>query len=166
MNTNKDSIEFINNISTKEIDNIISKYPNEKNRLLSILLDIQDITDKHYVPAEAVDYLAEKLNLKTTNIYDVITFFSALSITPRSKYPIQVCSSIACKVNDNQSLMDNLKSILNIDINEATSDGKFSLEIVPCFGACDVAPAVRINGKVYGQLTSKSKIEEVLNNFI
>lgn len=153
-------------ISTYELDLIINKYTTEKNRLLNILLDIQDATENHYIPMEAVDYICNKLSIKHSQIYDVISFFSALSLTPRAKYPIQICNSMACKVNDNQSLINNLKLVLNINMNEATNDGKFSLEEVPCFGACDIAPAIRINGKVYGGLTSKTKVEEVLASFI
>ncbi len=59
-----------------------------------------------------------------------------------------------------------LKEILNIELNEITYDGRFTLESVPCFGACDVAPAVRVNGKVYGNLTSREKISKMLKNLL
>jgi len=59
-----------------------------------------------------------------------------------------------------------LKELLGIDLNEVTYDGRFTLESVTCFGACDMAPAVRINGKVYGYLTNKAKIENLLSELI
>ncbi|MEG2935155.1 MAG: NAD(P)H-dependent oxidoreductase subunit E [Clostridium sp.] len=162
----KNNNEFTDKISITQVDSILSNYSNDKTRLLNILLDIQSSVDEHYIPSEVAHYIADKLDIKLTQIYDVISFFSSLSQSPRAKYPIQVCSSIVCKVNDNHTLFENLKAILKIDLNEATSDNKFYLEEVPCFGACDIAPAIRVNGKVYGHLTSKEKVIEVLKTFV
>lgn len=162
----KNDNEFTDKISKAQVDSILSNYFNDKTRLLNILLDIQASVDEHYIPAEVAYYIADKLDIKLTQIYDVISFFSSLSSKPRAKYPIQVCSSIVCKVNNNHTLFENLKDILKINLNEATPDNKFYLEEVPCFGACDVAPAIRVNGKIYGHLTSKETVIEVLKTFV
>lgn len=145
---------------------ILSAHNNDGSQLVGILLDIQEIIPKHYIPEEIAYYLAEKLEIKITNIYDVISFYSSLHDTPRAKYPIQLCNSIVCKVNDSDVVFDTLKELLGIDLNEITYDGRFTLESVSCFGACDVAPAVRVNGKVYGHLTSKQKIVDLLNELV
>lgn len=162
----KNCNEFTDKLSMTQIDSVLNNYSNDKTRLINILLDVQGLVKDHYIPTEAAYYIADKLNIKPTQIYDVISFFSSLSLKPRAKYPIQVCSSIVCKVNDNHNLFENLKAILEINLNEATPDNKFFLEEVPCFGACDVAPAIRVNGKVYGDLTSKEKVIEVLKTFV
>lgn len=159
-----------NHILTKElatkIDLILSAHNNDASQLVGILLAIQEIIPNHYIPAEVAYYLAEKLDAKITAIYDVISFYSSLSDKPRAKYPIQICNSIVCKINQNDLVFDTLKELLGIDLDEVTYDGRFTLESVPCFGACDVAPAVRINGKVYGHLTTKEKITTLLNELI
>lgn len=149
-------------LATK-IDLIISAHASDGSQLVGILLDIQDIIPTHYIPREIAYYLAEKLDLKITQIYDVISFYSSLADKPRARYPIQICASIVCKVNDAGTVFSTLKDLLGIGLNEVTYDGRFTLESVPCFGACDMAPAVRINGKVYGNLTSREKIEDLLN---
>lgn len=144
------------------IDGIIASYDDPTTKLLEILLDIQDSADGKYISEATAYYVADRMNIKPTQIYDVISFFSSLSDQPRAKYPIQVCSSIVCKINDSNSLLENLKELIGKDMNEATYDGKFIIEEVPCFGACDVAPAFRINGVVYGNMDSKEKIASVL----
>ena len=63
-------------------------------------------------------------------------------------------------------LLDTLKKILNIEVGEVTYDGRFMIEEVPCFGACDVAPAIRINGKVYGHLDTPEKVRSVLSSLM
>ncbi|WP_019554881.1 NADH-quinone oxidoreductase subunit NuoE family protein [Propionispira raffinosivorans] len=165
------SLSLIKNyVLTKElatkIDLILAAHENDGSQLVGILLDIQELIPNHYIPEEIAYYLAEKLDVKITNIYDCITFYSSLSTTPRAKYPIQICNSIVCKVNQNDTIFTTLKELLGIDLNEVTYDGRFTLESVTCFGACDMAPAVRINGKVYGYLTSRAKIENLLTELI
>ena len=148
------------------IDKIIASHDNDPTQIVNILLDVQDLVEQHYVPEPAAYYIAQKTDVKITTIYDCLTFYSSLSTQPRAKYPIQICNSIVCRINDNDSLFANLKSLLGIDIGEVTYDGRFTLESVPCFGACDQAPAVRINGKVYGHLDSCEKVAQLLNEFV
>ena len=68
----------------KEIDEIILSHDNDSTQLLGILLDIQDVVERHYIPEEIAYYLAERLSLPISQIYDVISFFSAISDKPRA----------------------------------------------------------------------------------
>lgn len=148
----------------KRIDKILLEHNNDSTDLIGMLLDIQSIIERHYIPEEIAYYVAEKLTMPITQVYDVISFFSSLSEKPRAQYPIQVCDSIVCRINENKFVLDTLYEILGINLNEVTYDGRFTIEKVSCFGACNIAPAARINGRVYGRLTSKEKIEEMLNS--
>jgi len=150
----------------RSIDKVLASHDNDPTQIVNILLDVQDLTAEHYVPEPVAYYIAQKLQIQITTIFDCLTFYSSLSTKPRAKYPIQVCNSVVCRVNDNDSLFQNLKKLLGIDLGEVTYDGRFTLESVPCFGACDQAPAIRINGKVYGHLDSCEKISALLNEFI
>lgn len=152
------------NMSTgpAEIDRIVREHGNDPTDLVDILLDIEQASDRCYINEAAAAYVARVLQIKITQVYDAITFYNALHDTPRAKYPIGVCSSAACRVNDSETLVDALKEILGIAEGEVTYDGRFMIETVPCFGACDVSPAVRVNGVVYGNLTSREKILDML----
>ncbi len=144
------------------IDGIILSHGGDSTQLVGILLDIQAAGERKYISRSAAAYTARKLGLKLTQVYDVITFYAALYDKPRAKYPLEVCSSAPCRVNDSDSLLDTLQNILGIGLGEVTYDGRFTIERVPCFGACDVAPAVRVNGAVYGNLTSRERILDML----
>ncbi|MDD5953228.1 MAG: NAD(P)H-dependent oxidoreductase subunit E [Oscillospiraceae bacterium] len=146
------------------IDKIIASYGGLTSKMLEILLDVQDTAEGKYISEATAHYVAEQLQVKITQVYDVITFFSSLHDAPRAQFPIQVCSSIVCKVNDSDGLMEHLQSLLGVGLNEPTADGKYIIEEVPCFGACDVAPAIRVNGVVYGKITSKDKLAEIINS--
>ena len=144
------------------IDRIIAEHDNDSTQLIGILLSVQAAEERKYISRPAAVYIADKLGLKITQLYDVISFYSALHVRPRAKYPLEVCSSAACKVNDSDTLLETLKDILGIELGEITYDGRFTIQRVPCFGACDVAPAVRVNGVVYGKLTDRDKILAML----
>ena len=145
---------------------VLASHEYDPTQIVGILLDVQELIEQHYIPETVAYYVSEKLNLKITVIFDCISFYSSLSDRPRAKYPIQICNSIVCHINDNESVFSIFKELLGIELNEVTYDGRFTLESVSCFGACDVAPAVRINGKVYGHLDTREKIEILLNKLL
>jgi len=149
-----------------KIDLVLESHNNDPTQIVNILLEVQDLDDRHYVPEPTAYYLAKKLNLPVTQIFDCLNFYAQLSSKPRAKYPIQVCNSPACRVNvvDTKRLLETLERLLDIKIGETTYDGRFTLETVSCYGACDRAPAVRINGKVYEHLDTQEKIEQLLRS--
>lgn len=149
-----------------QIDTIMERHEHDAKQILGILLETQDLIEYNYIPQEVAFYIAAKLPITISLIYDCLTFYASLSTKPRAKHPIQICNSIVCKVNDSDKLYTSLKKILGIDYDEITYDGRFSLEKVQCFGACDISPAVRINGVVYGHLDSEEKIRAVLEKYI
>lgn len=148
------------------IDKILVEHYHDFTQIVGILLDVQSKIEQHYIPKIVACYVAEKLPVKLSVIYDCMTFYDALSDKPRGRYPIEVCDSIACKVNNNEFLLKTLKELLGIDFGTVTYDGRFTIEKVSCFGACDRAPAVKINGIVYGPLKTKAQMRELLEQFV
>lgn len=147
-----------------EVKKILNKYENNKNNLLAMLLEIQTIIPEKYIPKEVAKFISEYLGVKPARIYDVITFYSALSDKPRGQYVIQICDSTACKVNKYETLKDVLEQQLEVKVGETTDDGVFTLMYTPCFGACDISPAFRIGENVYGKL-NKKKVKDIIHNY-
>ena len=147
-----------------KIDLVLESHDYDPTQIVGILLEVQDLEPLHYVPEPSAYYVAQKLDMRVTNVFDILCFYDQLSDKPRARYPIQVCSSIACRVNDSETLAETLKRLLGIDYGETTYDGRFTLERITCFGACDRAPAVRINGHVYDHLDSEEKIMALLRS--
>ena len=150
----------------EEIERVLDAHDRDATQIVGILLDVQDLIERQYIPEKVAFFIAEKLPIKVSIIYDCLTFYASLSERPRAKYPVQVCRSVVCRVNKSDSLLDTLRRLLNIEVGEVTYDGRFTLEEVPCFGACDQAPAVRINGQVYGHLDRPEQVQSLLAQFI
>jgi iron-hydrogenase subunit gamma len=133
-----------------------------KKNVISLLQDIQ--SKKGFVPEEEIVKICKELDIPATDVYGVLTFYSQFKLTPPGKYKISICRGTACHVKNSDVLQKYLEEALNIKAGETTKDTKFSLECVNCIGACARAPAMMINGTVYGELT-KDKIKQILSEF-
>lgn len=148
-----------------QIDSILERSAMDPTRLVGMLLDIQDIMPKQYLPKEIAVYVGEKLDLPLSRVYDVISFYEALSDVPRADIVIQFCDSVVCKVVGSRRLKEALEEILGIKTGESTKDGKYHLESAPCFGACDISPAIRVNGVVFGPLKTEADVKDALGRY-
>lgn len=133
--------------AVKQITEIVERYKDEKTPLMMILSDIQK--EYGYVPLEVQELVSKLTGVPVSEIYGVVTFYSFFSLTPKGKYVIGVCLGTACYVKGAQLVVDKFAEILGIQAGETTEDGLFTLDVLRCVGACALAPAVSINGKVY-----------------
>lgn len=142
-------------------DSVCAKYDYDAANLLPILQEIQRHSVHNYISEETARIIAKKLDITESRVYDVITYFSALSSEPRGEVIIQICNSTTCTVNNNRDLISWFEEELGIKIDETTPDNKFTLIFTQCIGACDISPAVRIDHDVYGMLT-REKVKELI----
>ena len=143
----------------EETKKILENYPQEKDRLIGVLNDVQERFG--YVPREAQEEISKHLGLSLAEIYGVITFYSRFTLEPKGKYKISVCLGTACFVKGSQAIFDRAKERLGIEPGKTTADGLFSLDDVRCVGACGLAPVFMINDEVYGNATVKMLDEQI-----
>ena len=143
----------LSSTAMKKIALICDKYRNEKTPLMMILSDIQN--EYGYIPLEVQEVVSKKTGISVSEIYGVVTFYSFFSLTPKGKYIIGCCLGTACYVKGSQSVLDAFSNELGIKPGETTKDGMFTLDTLRCLGACGIAPAVSINGKVYPKVSEK-----------
>ena len=137
--------------AVQKINEICDRYANDKTPLMMILSDIQK--EYGYIPLEVQEIVSARTGVSVAEIYGVVTFYSFFSLTPKGKYVIGVCLGTACYVKGAQQVLDKFSELLGIKPGETTADGLFTLDALRCIGACGIAPAVTINGKVYPKLT-------------
>ena len=141
----------ISEAGVKKICEICDRYTNEKTPLMMILSDIQN--EYGYIPLDVQQIVSEKTGISVAEIYGVVTFYSFFSLEPKGKYVVGICMGTACYVKGSQQILDKFSEILGIGAGETTKDGLFTIDALRCIGACGIAPAVTINGKVYPKLT-------------
>ena len=148
--------------AVKQIEEIIARYKDEKTPLMMILSDIQN--EYGYIPLDVQELISEKTGIPVAEIYGVVTFYSFFSLQPKGKYVIGVCLGTACYVKGSQQVIDKFSEILDIKPGETSKDGLFTLDALRCIGACGIAPAVTINGKVYPKMTV-DMVQSVVNEY-
>ena len=138
----------------KETNEILQKFTNDKDNLISILNEIQEKFG--YIPKTS------QLEIPMAEIFGVITFYSRFSLEPKGKYNISVCLGTACFVKGSQAIFDRLKERLHLEEGQTSADGMYSIDTTRCVGACGIAPVFTVNNEVYGHATVK-KLDEVLD---
>jgi NADH-quinone oxidoreductase subunit E/NADP-reducing hydrogenase subunit HndA len=137
----------LNATAVAQIEEICDRYTDEKTPLMMILSDIQN--EYGYIPLDVQEIVSKKTGISVAEIYGVVTFYSFFSLTPKGKYVIGCCLGTACYVKGAQNVIDKFSELLKIGPGETTEDGLFTLDALRCIGACGIAPAVSISGKVY-----------------
>ena len=133
--------------AVKQITEICERYKDEPTPLMMILSDIQK--EYGYIPLEVQELVSSLTGIPASEIYGVVTFYSFFSLTPKGKYVIGVCLGTACYVKGAQLVADKFSQLLGIAPGQTTEDGLFTLDVLRCVGACALAPAVSVNGKVH-----------------
>lgn len=146
-------------MDTAKVDAIIKKYNGDATSLLAIMQDVQE--EANYLPRDAVDHIAKKLEIPVSRIYSMATFFESFHLEPRGKHICTVCVGTACHVRGAQRLVEQLERDLTVKSGGTTDDGLFTIEEVNCVGACALGPLVIIDGKYHGNTTS-NKISKVV----
>lgn len=148
--------------AVKQITEICERYKNEPTPTMMILEDIQK--EYGYIPLEVQELVSELTGVPVSDIYGVVTFYSFFSMTPKGKYVVGVCLGTACYVKGSNLVLDKFCELLGIKPGETTEDGLFTIDVLRCIGACAIAPAVSVNGKVYPKVTVDS-VKNIIAEF-
>ena len=146
----------------ERIDQIIDQHHCEPSSLIQILLDIQ--AENNWLPGEALERVAERLQVPMTRIQHIATFYKAFSLVPKGRHQIHVCVGTACHVRGGSRVLDTVEGVTGIKPGETDLDLKFSLETVNCLGCCALGPVVEIDGKTHGKM-GPAKTADVLKNY-
>ena len=149
-------------MNLNKAQNIIDKYDGDKSWLVMILQDIQE--QYRYLPGAVLEFIAEKLDLSLSHIYNVATFYSSFSLTERGRHLIRVCDGTACHLRGSTNVREQIVRQLGINKGQTTEDKRFSLEVVACLGACALAPVMTVDAEYHGGMTPE-KISQTLDKY-
>ena len=146
----------------KELLEVIAAHKGQAGATIPVLHKAQEIYG--YLPIEVQTMIAEGLDVPLAEVYGIVTFYAQFSLNPKGKYKIGVCLGTACYVKGSGDILEKIKSILGIDVDECTPDGKFSIEATRCIGACGLAPVITVNEDVYGRLVVDD-VEDIIKKY-
>ena len=152
-------MEQITREEWEKIDQVITKYKGRHGALIPVLKEAQDICG--YLPKKVQHRIAEGLNLSSSQVYGVVSFYAFFTTVPRGKHIIRICLGTACYVKGSKQILDHLQRELNVEVGGITKDRKYSLEAVRCLGACGLAPVMVVGQDTYGMIDSGKAIQIV-----
>jgi len=136
---------------------IYEKFRGIDGSTIPILQEIQGLYG--YLPEEAVNWMADRLEIPRSNFFGVATFYSQFYFKPRGKNVITVCCGTACHVKGSEKILTRLQRELGLpEGQDTTGDMNFTIEKVNCVGACSIAPVVIMNKQVHGKATAEKMI--------
>jgi NADH-quinone oxidoreductase subunit E len=146
----------------KQCEAIVSRYPDDWKQ--AAILPLLHLLQREwgYIPLDGIRLVADMLGMPPARAAGVMSFYPMFYKAPVGKHVIQICSTLSCALCGAEEVVEYLKEKLRIDVGETTADGKFSLEKVECIAACEGAPAIRVNDKLYRYMT-KAKLDELLD---
>ena len=144
----------------QELDRITNKYEQKRAALLPLLHSVQD--KEGLITPETEANIAEYLDVPVVHVHEVVSFYHLFHQQKMGKYHFSICQTTACALHGAEGVIEHIKERLNIKPGETTTDGKFSLSVVECLGACEIAPVMQGNKDYIGCLNIK-KVDEIID---
>lgn len=153
--------QVLNQESLNRINKEIAKYPVERKQsaVMAALRIAQE--EKGWLSNEVMGFVAELLEIRPIQVYEVATFYSMYDLAPVGKHKICVCTNVSCMLCGSDTVVAHLEKKLGVKLGKTTDDGRFTLKEVECLAVCGGAPMMQIGKQCYENLTPE-KIDSIL----
>jgi len=149
----------------KTVQTIISRYPTGKHK--SALLPVLHVAQAEFggwLSPEVMDYVAEILNIKPIEVFEVASFYTMYNLKPVGKCTLEVCQTSSCWLNGAEDIVRYIEKKLNIKVGETTKDGMFTLKVAECLGSCGTAPMLQCGASFHENLTFE-KVDAIIEKY-
>lgn len=146
----------------EQIDRIIHDHRCVAGAIIAVLRECQNVVG--YLPLALLDYIGQGLNVPSSDVYGVASFYSLFSMTPKGRHTVRLCLGTACYVKGIKEVLSRIENQYRIKEGGTTADRRFSLEGVRCLGACGLAPVMVVDQDTHGAISS-DKIIDILEQY-
>ncbi|GAA0333703.1 NADH-quinone oxidoreductase subunit NuoE [Actinoallomurus spadix] len=135
----------------RDAKEIIARYPKPRSALLPMLHLVQ--SEVGYVSEAGIQFCADMLGITPAQVTGVATFYTQYKREPVGEYHVGVCINTLCAIMGGDQIWEELSEHVGVGHDEATPDGKISLERLECNAACDFAPVMMVNWEFFDDMT-------------
>jgi NADH-quinone oxidoreductase subunit E len=153
------------------LDNLIRRHRGRPGMLLTILEEIQEKQPNKHLPADVLEYVAQRTGIPGSQIYSVATFYALFNLKPQGEHTVCICRGTACHTRGSRTLLERTKLQLGLKKEEeegsadklsvTTPDLKFTLRTVACFGQCALAPVVEVDHTILSHVNERALEREI-----
>jgi NADH-quinone oxidoreductase subunit E len=144
----------------QQIDEVITHYPVKRSAVLPLLHLIQE--DAGFISKEAVEWVAQKLELQPINVYEVVTFYPMFRQKPIGRRHVKVCRTLSCALMGGYKTCETFEHEFKTHRGEISPDGEVTIEFVECLASCGTAPVVMIDDDLHEKV-DPAKAKELSN---
>jgi NADH-quinone oxidoreductase subunit E len=137
-----------------KIDEVVARYPEKRSATLMVIHLVQD--EKGCISDEAMEWIAERLEVEPVNIYEVVTFYPMIRREPWGKTHVRVCRTLPCALRGSYKTCRTLEEKLKVKEGHVSEDGEFSIEFMECLADCGKGPVVMVDEKTYEDIQGQS----------
>ncbi|WP_333647479.1 NADH-quinone oxidoreductase subunit NuoE family protein [Lacrimispora sp.] len=142
---------------------IIRQDRKKQENILEILIDLQFASEDGYIDQETAALVAKELHMTETRVYEIVSYYAMLKDKPQAKYVLKICNSSPCHFSRSEEVALSLEKKLGVPMGKTTDDGLFAYHYIPCVGACDIGPVIKIKDTVFGNL-SDEKVSSLIDD--
>ena len=121
--------------------------------LLPILHALQE--EFGYIDKAAIPLIADALNISHAEVHGVISFYRDFRDIPTGRHVLKMCRAESCQSMGCDATIRHVEGRLGVKLGETTPDASVTVEAVYCLGLCALSPAVMLDGKPYGRVSSE-----------
>ena len=144
------------------LDHILANYPDKRSALLPVLNKAHDLYG--WLSPETMEHVADALGLTPSHVRGVATFHVLYRKQKPGRHMVQICTNITCMLFGAEKLLDVLDSEFDLRPGETSGDGRFSLLVMECIGACDKAPAMVVDSDLH-QVKDREGLVRMLEDY-
>lgn len=141
------------------IEGLLARYPRKKSAILALMHMAQE--EYGYMSQEAMEEVAQILDLDPTHVLSLAGFYSLYYEKPVGKYVLEICTDLACALRGADEFAEMACRKLDIEVDGTTEDGLFTVKKVMCLAACDRAPMLQCNLR-YEENLDEEKFEALI----
>lgn len=133
------------------IDALIARYPQKRSALMMVLHEIQ--AEQRMISYEAIEWVADKLELQPINVLEVVTFFPNYRQKRIGRTWVRVCRTLSCALMGAYKTGEILEQELGCKMGHTKEDGSVTLEYAECLAACGTGPVALVDEDLFENLT-------------
>lgn len=119
--------------------------------VLSSLLAVQDTVG--WLPPEAIEEVARHTGATINDVWAVASFYTNFRFYPPGAHTVEVCWGPTCHLLGAQAVLRSVQEALGLQGEGDTPDGRVSLRLNTCLGACAQGPALALDHHIYGHIS-------------
>ena len=145
------------------IDREIAKYPAERksSAVMSALAIAQQ--EQSWISEDVIEFVASYLDMPPIAVWEVATFYGMYNLEKPGQFKIAICTNLPCVLRGAEEAANHLKEKLQIDFNQTSADGRFTLKEGECMGACGDAPVCIVNDRQMKSYMTPSNLDAMLD---